>query len=77
MAEHEMQAAELHQLGVEQEIGEKRKGSIDPEKTNLDLGFGAATKDNKVEAPFTESDTETPDDEEPSDFEKQKLRRGW
>jgi hypothetical protein len=76
MAEHEMQAAELHELAVEQGVSEKRKGSVNPEKTNLDLGFSAPVADNKMEVALQESDTDTPDDEEPNEYEKTKLRRG-
>jgi hypothetical protein len=77
MAEHEMHAAELHELAVEKGVGGNRKGSINPEKTNLDLGFSAPVADNKMEVALHESDTDTPDDEEPNDYEKSKLRRGW
>ena len=76
MAEHEMQAAELHQLAVEEEVAGKRKGSVDPEKTNLDLGLGTATKDKVDDVHLSGSESDTPDDEEPNDFEKKTLRRG-
>lgn len=76
MAEHEMQAAELHELAVEQGVAERRKGSVDPEKTNLDLGFSAPVSERKMDIALSESDIETPDDEEPTAYEKQKLRRG-
>ncbi|KAG9230292.1 putative peptide transporter PTR2 [Amylocarpus encephaloides] len=77
MAEHNMQAAEVHELVVEHEVGEKRRHSLDPNHVNLDLGFTAPSGKEKMEmlrSPHA-SDSETPDDEEPNDFEKKTLRR--
>ncbi|KAF4630054.1 hypothetical protein G7Y89_g8089 [Cudoniella acicularis] len=80
MPEHEMQAAEVHELVVEQEVAEKKGGSIDPDKVNLDLDFASPTGHEKVSPNNTRDDSETaysetPDGEEPNDFEKQFLRR--
>ena len=80
MPEHEMQAAEVHELVVEQELVNRRKSSVNPDKVNLDLGFGQPIGDEKV-AYDTQNDSEhaysdTPDGDEPNEHEKISLRRG-
>ncbi|KAH6683382.1 putative peptide transporter PTR2 [Halenospora varia] len=79
MPEHEMHAAEIHEQVVEQEVVQEKRGSIDPDKVNLDLDFVSPTGKEKPNALDTQHDSEqssdTPDDEEPNDYEKEKLRR--
>lgn len=79
MPEYEMQAAEVHELVVEQEIANRRKSSVNPDKLNLDLGFAQPVPNEKT-AIDSHNDSEnaysdTPDDEEPNEDEKIKLRR--
>ncbi|TVY37724.1 Peptide transporter [Lachnellula occidentalis] len=80
MPEHEMQAAELHELAVEQELANREKSSVNPDKVNLDLGFSQPVADEKkaIDSPVYDSETaytDTPDDEEPTEHEKVVLRR--
>lgn len=80
MPEHEMNAAEVHELVVEQQLGEKTQ-TVDPEKVNLDLGFSPMKKEKMQEIDPLQHDSvrsslETPDDEEPNETEKRTLRRG-
>lgn len=80
MPEHEMNAAEVHELVVEQQLGEKTH-TVDPEKVNIDLGFSPVQKEKMDEVEplqhnSVRSSLETPDDEEPNETEKRTLRRG-
>ncbi|TVY81439.1 Peptide transporter PTR2, partial [Lachnellula suecica] len=79
MPEHEMQAAEVHELVVEQELANRRKSSVNPDKVNLDLGFAQPVADEKnTQVHRSDSETaysDTPDGEEPNEEEKIKLRR--
>jgi hypothetical protein len=79
MPEHEMQAAEVHELVVEQELMNRRKSSVNPDNVNLDLGFGQPVGDEKI-AHDTLNDSEhaysdTADGDEPNEHEKIQLRR--
>lgn len=79
MPEHEMQAAELHEQVVRQDALEKKGGSIEPGKVNLDLDFVLSTGEEKHIHTDNQHDSEqysdTPDDDEPNEYEKEKLRR--
>ena len=80
MPEHEMQAAEVHELVVEQEIANRRKSSVNPDKVNLDLGFAQPVADEKkaLDSPHNDSEraySDTADDEEPNEHEIIALRR--
>jgi hypothetical protein len=83
MPEHEMQAAEVDDELVEQDVQNKKSlEAVDPDKVNLDLGFGPPLGDEKPGQVERHHDSEnsasdTPDDEEPNDVEKRTLRRGW
>ncbi|CAG8976665.1 hypothetical protein HYALB_00012057 [Hymenoscyphus albidus] len=80
MPEHEMQAAEVNKLVVEQQLNEKNR-PISSEKVNLELGLSSPVKTGKMEEidPLQEnsarSSIETHDGDEPNETEKQKLRR--
>jgi hypothetical protein len=81
MPEHEMQAAEVHELVVEQEIMNRRKSSVNPDKVNLDLGFGQPVVGDEKLAHDSQNDSEhaysdTADGDEPNEQEKIQLRRG-
>ena len=80
MPEHEMHAAEVHELAMERQL-ESKGAVLDPEKVNLDLGFNAPVANKHVADLPAPHDTDgsysdTPDDEEPNAVEKVKLRRG-
>ncbi|CZR69416.1 probable peptide transporter PTR2-A [Phialocephala subalpina] len=79
MPEHEMQAAEIHELALEAEI--RNDKPTDPDKLNTELGFSAprgSVQHEKGLDVHHGSDTTygvTPDDEEPTEEEKVTLRR--
>ncbi|CZT41771.1 probable peptide transporter PTR2-A [Rhynchosporium secalis] len=80
MPEHEMQAAEIHELALEAEVANDKPK--DPDQLNPGLAFaaprGGAAANEKVDDSRRDSETafsETPDEEEPTEQEKQTLRR--
>ncbi|KAG4422220.1 hypothetical protein IFR04_004600 [Cadophora malorum] len=79
MPEHEMHAAEIHELAQEAEV--RNDVPKDPDQLHPGLAFTAprgSIQHEKGFDPHRDSETaysETPDDEEPNDHEKQTLRR--
>ncbi|PQE07853.1 MFS peptide transporter Ptr2 protein [Rutstroemia sp. NJR-2017a WRK4] len=76
MPEHEMQAAEIHELAVEREVLNEKHHA--PDRINLDLGLVTSPGGTKrpSSSPVTVGEGDfTADEEEPTEEERQTLRR--